>query len=263
MTGLEKLVSMVTRRSGKSRKQKQSNSNRFVIYIRVSTKRQRESGLGLEAQRAAAQAYVAERGGEIIGEYREVETGRDCERPEILRALQHADRSFASVVIAKLDRLARSVWFCSTLLKSGIPFVCCDCPQASNLTIHILAAVAEQEAEMISCRTRDALAAYKARGGLLGPKTFKHIDKWREKQERSRQLATLKNAAVAATANEEVQMIALSLRCQGLSFQRIADTLNEQQYRTRTGRAWHKTTVKRLTDRASVHPSDNVVSVQD
>ena len=154
MTGLEKLVSMVTNRSGKSRRRKQSSSNRFVVYYRVSTRQQGQSGLGLEAQKAAAEAYVKQRGGEIIGEYQEVETGKDCERPEILRAIFHANRSWATLVIAKLDRLARSVWFCSTLLESGIDFICCDCPQASKLTIHVMASIAEHEAELISCRTR-------------------------------------------------------------------------------------------------------------
>ena len=110
MTGLEKLCSMVTNRSGKARKQQKQNSNRFVVYYRVSTRQQGESGLGLEAQKAAAEAYVRERGGEIIGEYQEVETGKDCRRPEIMRAILHANRSWATLVIAKLDRLARNVW---------------------------------------------------------------------------------------------------------------------------------------------------------
>jgi len=260
MTGLETLCSLVTNCSGKRRKRKQNNQ--FVLYFRVSTKQQGESGLGLEAQKATAEAYVKQNGGTIVGTFIEVESGRDSTRKEIYRAIELANKTWSTLLICKLDRLSRSVFFTSLLMESQVNFVACDSPQASRLTIHILAAVAEQEAEMISCRTRDALRAYKARGGLLGPRTFKNPERWREKQKRSRQLATMKNAAVAATANEEVQTIAKSLRGQGLSFQRIADTLNEQQYRTRTGRAWHKTTVKRLTDRASIQPHESIASAQ-
>jgi DNA invertase Pin-like site-specific DNA recombinase len=120
MNGLEKLCSMVTTRFGKTRKQKPNDSKRFVVYYRVSTKQQGESGLGLEAQKAAAEAYVTQHGGEIIGEYEEVETGKNCRRPAIMQAILHANRSWATLVIAKLDRLARNVWLTSTLMESGI-----------------------------------------------------------------------------------------------------------------------------------------------
>jgi hypothetical protein len=106
--------------------------------FRVSTKQQDQSGLGLDARRSAAEAYVKEHGGEIIGEHQEVETGKDSKRPEIMKAIMHANRSWATLVIATLDRLARNVWFTSTLMESGIDFVACDSPQASRLTIHIL-----------------------------------------------------------------------------------------------------------------------------
>ena len=184
MNGLEKLCSMVTNRLGKTRKQKPNDGNRFVVYYRVSTKMQGESGLGLEAQRTAAEAYVKQHDGEITGEYQEVETGKDCQRLEIMKAILHAHRSWATLVIAKLDRLARNVWLTSTLMESGIDFVACDNPHATRLTIHILAAVAEEEARLTSERTKNALAAYKARGGILGPATFKNKDEWKPKQEK-------------------------------------------------------------------------------
>lgn len=249
MNGLEKLCSMVTNRFGKTRKQKPNDSKRFVVYYRVSTRQQRQSGLGLEAQKAAAEAYVQERGGEIIGEYQEVETGKDCQRPEIMKAILHADRSWATLVIAKLDRLARNVWFTSTLMESGIDFVACDNPQASRLTLHILASISEHEAYQISCRTKDALAAYKARGGVLGPATFRDRDGWKPKQELSRQRATRRNSEVAFAAYDEVRPIILSLRGQGRSFQSIADELNRQDHYTRTGKFWNKSQVKRVLDR--------------
>ncbi len=241
---------MVTNRFGKSRRRKQSN-NRFVVYYRVSTKQQGQSGLGLESQKAAAEAYVKECGGEIIGEYQEVETGKDCKRPEIMKAILHANRSWATLVIAKLDRLARNVWLTSTLMESGIDFVACDSPQASRLTIHILAAVAEEEVRLVSERTRNALAAYKARGGVLGPATFHNKYEWKAKQEQSRQRATRRNSEVAIAAYDEIRPIVQNLRGQGLSFQAIADSLNNQGFRTRlTGSEWSKTQVKRLVDRS-------------
>jgi DNA invertase Pin-like site-specific DNA recombinase len=257
MNGLEKLCSMVTNRFGKARKQKPNDSNRFVVYYRVSTKQQGESGLGLEAQRAAAEAYVKQRGGEIIGEYQEVETGKNCRRPEIMKAIMHANRSHATLVIAKLDRLSRSLWFTSTLLEAGVDFVACDNPHASKLTLHILASIGEHEAYQISCRTKDALAAYKARGGVLGPATFKDRDGWKPKQEQSRQRATQRNSELAFAAYEEVRPIIQNLRSQGLSFQKIADALNEQGFRTRlTGSEWNRSQVRRVAIQAIVLIAD-------
>ena len=151
-------------------KAKQQPLRRLLSRQHPATRR---IGLGLEAQKAAAEAYVREHGGEIIGEYQEVETGKDCKRPEIMKAILHANRSWATLVIAKLDRLARNVWLTSTLMESGIDFVACDNPTASRLTIHILAAVAEEEARLISERTKAALVLFGLRGGLLGPMTFK------------------------------------------------------------------------------------------
>ena len=219
MTGLEKLCSMVTNGSGKRRKRK--HTNQFIAYYRVSTKQQGESGLGLDAQKAAAEAYVAQHNGTIVGTYVEVESGKDSTRPEIIKAILHANKSWATLLIAKLDRLSRNVFFTSLLMESQVNFIACDSPQASRLTIHILAAVAEEEARMISERTKNALVAYKARGGVLGPKTFKNPQQWKEKQEKAHRLATLKNTAVAHAAYGEVQTIAKSLRGQGLSFQAI------------------------------------------
>ena len=227
MTGLQKLCALVTNRSGKSRRRKQSN-NRFVVYYRVSTKQQGESGLGLDAQKAAAEAYIKQHGGEIIAEYEEIESGKDCKRPKIMKPscmqpiLGHAWSS------PRLDRLARNVLASSSTLMecNGIDFVACDNPTASRLTIHILAAVAEEEAGLISERTKAALQAYKARGGVLGRRVFRIGDAWQPKQEQSRKLATLRNAEIAAAAYEEVRPIILSLRSQGRSFQAIADELN-------------------------------------
>jgi len=140
----------------------------FVAYLRVSTVRQGESGLGLEAQRAAVEAFARQHGGTIVASYVEVETGKRSDRPELAKALCVARKAKATLLIAKLDRLARNVAFIANLMDAGVEFLACDQPFASRLTLHILAAVAEDEARRISERTKAALQAAKARGRKLG-----------------------------------------------------------------------------------------------
>src|SRR5712671_5316301 len=140
----------------------------FVAYFRVSTDKQGASGLGLEAQREAVARYVAGAAGVIVAEFQEIESGKRNDRPQIAAALAACRLRRAALIIAKLDRLARNVSFISNLMESGVDFVACDNPHATRLTIHILAAVAEHEREMISQRTIAALAAAKARGVKLG-----------------------------------------------------------------------------------------------
>ena len=141
---------------------------KLIAYYRVSTARQGVSGLGLEGQVAAVEEYARATGGALLRAYTEVESGKRNDRPELARALADCNDQSAVLVIAKLDRLARNVYFLSGLMEAGVEFVCCDMPSANRLTLHILAAVAEDEARRISERTKAALAAYKARGGLLG-----------------------------------------------------------------------------------------------
>ena len=141
---------------------------KLVAYYRVSTRKQGESGLGLEAQQLCVGDFARYGQHAVIAAYQEIETGKRSDRPELARAIAHARRAKATLVIAKLDRLARNVHFLSGLMESRIEFVCCDNPHANRLTLHILAAVAEDEARRISERTKAALAAYKARGGKLG-----------------------------------------------------------------------------------------------
>ncbi|QNK03241.1 recombinase family protein [Dyella telluris] len=140
----------------------------FIAYYRVSTTTQGQSGLGLDAQRAAVKAYVQSVGGVLVGEYKEVESGAIDDRMELKAALKQCRTRKAMLVIAKLDRLARSVHFISELLQSGVEFVAADMPHANKLTIHIIAAVAEYEREVIAQRTKASLAAAKARGIRLG-----------------------------------------------------------------------------------------------
>ena len=141
---------------------------RFVAYYRVSTAQQGSSGLGLDAQRAAVERHIASAGGQLVGEFQEIESGKKNDRPEIASALAACRSQHATLIIAKLDRLARNVAFISNLMESGAEFIAADMPMANRLTVHVLAAVAEHEREMISQRTKAALAAAKARGVKLG-----------------------------------------------------------------------------------------------
>jgi DNA invertase Pin-like site-specific DNA recombinase len=141
---------------------------KFIAYYRVSTERQGKSGLGLDAQRTAVLDYLNGGGWKLLGEFTEVETGKGrnalARRPQLRAALEACRKHKATLLIAKLDRLARNVFFVSGLMESGVEFVAVDMPMANRLTVHILAAVAEHEREMISQRTKAALAAAKARG---------------------------------------------------------------------------------------------------
>src|SRR5258706_12921271 len=136
---------------------------RYVAYYRVSTQRQGRSGLGLDAQRKSIIDRLCVKA-QLIAEYTEIESGKRTDRPKLVKALAACRLHRAILIIAKLDRLARNVAFVSNLMEAGVEFEAVDFPTANRLTIHILAAVAEHEAKMISDRTRSALAAAKARG---------------------------------------------------------------------------------------------------
>lgn len=145
---------------------------KFVSYCRVSTQKQGASGLGLEAQQETVRRFLNGGAWELIAEFVEVETGRGADalakRPKLKAALEACRKHGATLVIAKLDRLARNVHFVSGLMESKVRFVACDMPEANELTIHIMAAFAEHEAKRISQRTKEALAVAKARGVQLG-----------------------------------------------------------------------------------------------
>ncbi len=150
-----------------------TDSPRFIAYYRVSTEKQSKSGkarsgLGLEAQHQTVKHYAAQKGGEIIASFQEVESGKNNARPELDKALTLCRQKKAVLLIAKLDRLSRNVAFIANLMDSKAEFVACDMPQASRLTLHIMAAMAEHEREMISKRTKDGLAITKANGTILG-----------------------------------------------------------------------------------------------
>lgn len=228
---------------------------KIIAYYRVSTKRQGRSGLGLEAQQEAVKAFANQHGATIVASYTEVESGKIAGRPELARAIGHAKLAKATLVVAKLDRLARNVAFLSALMESRIEFVCCDNPHATKLTIHILAAVAEDEAKRISERTRAALQVAKRRGVLLGSARRGH---WRGREERrAKGLALAVKAASKArsqAASEAYGFLVSDLQArreQGETLQAIADWLNKAGHQTRAAKQWTPTAVYRVLERAS------------
>jgi DNA invertase Pin-like site-specific DNA recombinase len=201
---------------------------KYAHYLRVSTQAQGIDGYGMDAQRAAIAKYTP------AAEFIEVESGKRKDRPELLKALAYCKKEKAVLVVAKLDRLARNVAFVSMLMESGVDFVCADFPAANRLTIHVLAAVAEHEAHMISQRTTAGLKAAKVRGVVLG----KSMDTEKAaKGHESQSLAADRNAAkVRATLN--------GLVAAKLSLRQIAAELNRMEVTTPRGKTWTAQAVK-------------------
>jgi DNA invertase Pin-like site-specific DNA recombinase len=221
---------------------------KLVAYYRVSTKAQGASGLGLEGQEQAVQAHSTRTGCVIVASFREIESGKKADRPELLKAIAHAKRIGATLVVAKLDRLARNVAFLSRLMESSVEFVACDNPSANRLTVQILAAVAESEARSISERTKAALQARKARGLKCGAAlSGSHLTEADRAKGRAMAKATMIAKAVDAYADLVPEM--QRLRKQGESFAKVAAVLNRQGHTTRTGSEWSGMQVKRVLDR--------------
>ena len=224
---------------------------RAIAYYRVSTAKQGRSGLGLEAQEAAVAAYIASSGSKLLAPpYVEVESGKRSDRPKLTAALAHAKRAQATLVIAKLDRLSRNVAFLSNLMESGVDFVACDNQHADKFQIHIMVALAEKEAELISERTKAALAVAKVNGtksGVrLGAAGVKNLTREGTLKGSARGLAAIKRNKVKAYA-DLAPMIA-DLAAQDLSLRAIAARLNEQGEVTRRGRPWGAAQVSRVLD---------------
>lgn len=188
----------------------------------------------MDAQREAVFRYVERIGGEFAGAFVEVESGKRADRPELQKALELCRRKRATLIIAKLDRLARSVAFISNLMESRVEFLAVDMPQASRLTIHILAAVAEHERAMISERTKAAMAQAKARGVKLGNPHIKSGD------------ATRANVRAADEFAQKVYSLLEEMVAEGLSLRAMARELNERQILTRTGKWWSAGTVRNV-----------------
>jgi DNA invertase Pin-like site-specific DNA recombinase len=219
-----------------------TNTNAAIAYYRVSTKRQGESGLGLEAQKESVTAYARSNGMQIEAEYVEVETGTSKRaRTEIYRAIEHAKRIGAVLVIAKIDRLSRNVHFISGLHDSKVRFVTVDMPSATELTVNIYASMAQEEAKMISARTKAALAAAKARGVKLGTPSNLTSE--------AQQKGAAANRAAAIEAMKPAACMAQNLHQQGMTLRAIAEVLNTNGFRTREGKTFQAMQIKRLLDR--------------
>ena len=201
-----------------------------VTYLRVSTDRQGQSGLGLDAQWSAVAAYIAVR--PVLGEFVEVESGRKDDRPQLAAALALCRQRRAVLLIAKLDRLARSVAFISNLMASGVELVAADMPEANRLTVHILAAVAEHEREMIAQRTKVALAAAKARETRLGNP--------RLNMAAARAVASSNAIRFRAAIRPPIQ----TLQAEGQSLRGIAAELNSRGISAPRGGSWHAASVQ-------------------
>jgi len=208
---------------------------KFVSYLRVSTNRQGQSGLGLEAQRDAVRNYLARVQHEHIDELVEVESGAKSSRPVLAEALARCRREKATLIIAKLDRLARNVAFISSLMETGVDFVAVDAPYANKLMLHILSAFAEHEREQISIRTKAALAAAKARGVKLG---------------KNGKILAQQNRLAAKNFAETLRM---DIKCgldQGKNtYTGMAEHLNDQNIVSRDGKLWSATMVSRVMKR--------------
>ena len=202
----------------------------YIAYYRVSTQRQGQSGLGLEAQRSAVAGY------DITAEYTEVESGKNCQRPELTAALAEAKRTGATLLIAKLDRLARNVHFITGLLEAGVPIQCADMPEADRTFLQMAAVFAEWEGRKISERTKAALAAAKARGVKLGSPNPAAA---------GRASAAKRVARTNVVAKQAMPIVSV-LREAGASLRTIAAKLNEAGIPTALGGQWYASTVRNL-----------------
>ena len=216
----------------------------FVTYLRVSTDRQGRSGLGLEAQRKTVADHVAGKGA-IAAEYVETESGKRSDRPQLACALAEAKQLGAVLLIAKLDRLARNVAFIANLLESGVEIAAADMPEANRFLLHVMAAVAEHEAQAISDRTRAALAAAKARGVALGWS----MPQRRDEQRQASRKGAAKNAQKADRHAANVLPIIRQIAEDGASLRQIANELNTRGIKTARGGLWYAGTVRNVMAR--------------
>ena len=214
----------------------------FVAYYRVSTARQGRSGLGLDAQRKAVTEYLNGSSWELLAEFVEVESGKSDDRPQLEQALAMCELSGATLVVAKLDRLSRNLAFLAKLQESGARFVAADMPEANELTIHIMAAVAQAERKAISTRTKEALAAARARGVKLGGNRG-NLEDLRRGPAKSAQVRGRQAADRAVKVRRQVESIITAGGPKSL--RQIAEALNQRGITAPRGGKWHAAQVRK------------------
>jgi len=213
----------------------------YVTYKRVSTKEQGRSGLGLDAQERDIKLFLenfSEEPWEVVGSFQDVQSGTEDDRPELLKAIDQAKKLKAVLLVAKLDRLSRRVSFIATLMEDKrLQFRVASMPHADKFQLHIYAALAEQEREFISTRTKAALQEAKARGMKLGG--------MRDKTNRRNKASK----ALADARAKKLEGIVLPLQQKGATLREIATALNEANVATSRQRTWHPNSVRRLLQR--------------
>jgi DNA invertase Pin-like site-specific DNA recombinase len=224
---------------------------KFVSYLRVSTDKQGERGLGIEAQRKAVEDYLNGGQWELLREYVEVETGKRDDRPKLREALHHAKVTGATLVIAKLDRLSRNLAFIAALQDSGARFVAADMPEANETMIQFMAVIARHERKAISARTKAALAAARARGTKLGNPNLAALQAAGAGKPGWTAGANANRAAAERYAHDVLPVLA-DIRQGGMaSLGGIAAELNSRGILTARGGYWYATTVRNLLRRTS------------
>ena len=216
---------------------------KYVAYYRVSTNKQGYQGLGMEAQHESVASFIDSTGGELVEEYTEVKSGKRNDRPELEKALRKCKLTGFTLLIAKLDRLSRNASFLLSIRDSNIKFVAADMPEANNLTIGLMACLAEYESELISKRTKAALKVAKSRGTVLGNP---RLDEVRCTDVTAAQTARLEKAKERNTEILEVISEIQKDTDDKLSLRAIANRLNAAGYTTARGKAWQATSVNRV-----------------
>lgn len=218
-----------------------ANGN-FIAYYRVSTQKQGQSGLGLEAQKETVLRYLNGGNWELVNEFTEVETGKGADalakRPQLRAALEACKKQKATLIIAKLDRLARNVHFVSGLIESGVEFVAADMPQANKTMLQIHSVMSEWERDQISARTKAALAAAKARGVVLGAAGAQNLKRNIEERQ-----------AEADAFAQKLKGVVEGMKARSLSQRAMVAELNNLGIKTAQGGEWHKTGLVRLLAR--------------
>lgn len=201
-----------------------------VSYLRVSTRKQSISGLGLEAQRERIGRFLGDKNAELLAEYVDVASGSKDARTGLKDAINYVKKTDATLVIAKLDRVSRRVSFIAGLMESGIKFAIAELPNATEFQIHLYAALSQEERRLISERTKAALAAAKRRGTVLG---------------KNGKVLAQKNKTAAISFAHGLKDMLVELRDSGLTFKEIADEMNDRGIASFSGSKWHGMTVKR------------------